>query len=285
MVRPSRLLCRPAWKVENRDPPSKPDSFNQVKPWKKPGAPGAILYAVLGTLLSALSAILCRLEIAKQTGRRGAVQALPDGPLIVVANHTSMADGVLLAIAGRKLGRPFRMLGTAGIIEAPVLRFVFRRLGYIPVRRKSTNPAGVLEPASQALRAGEVIALYPEGRITRDRRFWPERSKTGAVRLALETGAPIVPIATVGAERVVGRKRKLLRLFTNVVIRPSVRMRVGTPIDVRSMVHDYNNPTNEEVRAAADNVMSVLVKMVEELRGEEAPDPIGVVRIDETGGH
>jgi 1-acyl-sn-glycerol-3-phosphate acyltransferase len=249
--------------------------------WRKPGTSGALLYAVLGTLVSAVTAIVCRLEIARQGGRRDAVDTLPAGPLIVVANHTSLADGVLLAIAGRRLGRPFRMLGTAGIIEAPVLKFFFRRLGYIPVRRRSSNPGDALAPAAAALAAGEVIAMYPEGRITRERRFWPERSKTGAVRLALQTGVPIVPVATVGAERVVGRKRKLLRLATNVLIRPSVRMRVGHPIDVRSLVADYEHPTPDEVRHAADTVMAVLVQMVEHLRGEEAPDRLGVMRAED----
>jgi 1-acyl-sn-glycerol-3-phosphate acyltransferase len=251
-------------------------SVTRVSTWKKPGWSGAALYAVLGTLVSALSAVVCRFEISRQVGRRGAVASLPDGPMIVVANHTSLADGVLLAIAGRRLGRPFRMLGTAGIIEAPILRIVFKRLGYIPVKRKSTNPAGALEPAAEALRAGEVIAMYPEGRITRDRKYWPERSKTGAVRLALQTGVPIVPVATVGAERIVGRKRKLLSLIANVIIRPSVRMRVGEPIDVQRFVANPHEPSPEDVRIAADAVMTILVRMVEELRGERAPHPLGV---------
>jgi 1-acyl-sn-glycerol-3-phosphate acyltransferase len=251
-----------------------------MKPWRKPGAGGAVLYAVLGTIVSALTTFFCRLELARHDGRRAAVDSLPDGPLIVVANHTSLVDGVLLALAGRRLGRPFRMLGTAGIIEAPVLRIAFRRLGYIPVRRRSTDPAGALGPASEALAAGEVVALYPEGRITRDPRWWPERSKTGAVRLALLTGAPILPVATVGAERVVARKRIVFRAIRNLILRPKVKMRVGTPIDVRAIMNNERRSLDaiepELIRTAADDVMRVLVAMVAELRGEEAPDPIGV---------
>jgi 1-acyl-sn-glycerol-3-phosphate acyltransferase len=243
---------------------------------------GALLYALVGAMISALTTIFCHLEIAHQRGRRSAIGSLPPGPLIVVANHTSLIDGVLLAVAGRRLGRPFRMLGTAGVIEAPLLRVVFRRLGFIPVRRRGTDPAGALRPAAEALAAGEVVALYPEGRITRDRRFWPERSKTGAVRLALMTGAPIVPVASVGAELVVSRRRVILRALMNLVIRPRVRMHVGDPIDVRALIGGDRRPLPmlepELVRSAADQVMARLVAMVADLRGEAAPDPIGVER-------
>ncbi len=253
-----------------------------MRDWRKPGWSGAALYAVLGVVVSALTTVFCRIEIAQQRGRRSAVAQLPAGPLIVVANHTSLADGVLLAIAGRRLGRPFRLLGTAGVVDAPLLRIVFRRLGFIPVRRRSNDPAAALRPAAAALAAGEVVALYPEGRITRDRHFWPERSKTGAVRLALMTGAPILPVASVGAERVIARHRPVLRAVVNLVIRPTVRMRVGEPIDVRGLLGGDARPLEElppeTVRQAADAVMARLVAMVEELRGERAPDPIGVAR-------
>ena len=65
-------------------------------------------------------------------------------------------------------------------------------------RRRSTRPR-------RRLADGEAVGIFPEGRLTRDPMMWPERAKTGAVRLALRTGAPIVPVAMVGAHRVVGR--------------------------------------------------------------------------------
>ena len=130
------------------------------------------------------------------------------------------------------------------------------------------------------LGAGEAIALYPEGRITRQPHFWPERSKTGAVRLALQSGAPVVPVASVGAERVVGRRHKLIGLLLNVVRRPTVRMLVGEPIDVRTLIgiSPDADASPEQVKQAADQVMARLVSLVEELRGEVAPDPLGVPR-------
>jgi 1-acyl-sn-glycerol-3-phosphate acyltransferase len=200
----------------------------------------------------------------------------------VVANHTSLADGLFLALVGQRLGRPLRLLGTAGIIEAPLLGQLFKRLGFIAVHRKSDNPASALEPAAEAIRAGEAIALYPEGRITRHIGHWPERAKTGAVRLALLTGAPIVPVASVGIEQVVGRKRRRIavQLVINLVKRPKVRIQVGDPIHVRKFlgIGPTAEPTADELRLAADEVSRQLIAMLETMRGEEAPSPIGVDR-------
>lgn len=238
------------------------------------------IQVVVGAFLALFTGAVCRLELQRRHVADDPVEGdLPDGPCIVVANHTSIADGPLLAFAGKRLGRELRFLGTAGIIDAPVLRWVFRRLGYVAVHRSGPNPAAALEPAAEALRAGEAVALYPEGRITRERRLWPERGKTGAVRLAVMTGAPIVPVAGVGAHRIVGRRPRLRHLVT-WIRRPVVRMKVGTPMDMCAWlgVHPGQEASRDEIRRGTDEMMRRLVDLVEELRGEEAPDPIGVPR-------
>ncbi len=254
--------------------------------WKKPGLGGSLLYSVLAFIVSSVMATFARLEIARSLQRTSTLRELPPGGLIVVANHTSIADGIFLALAGRQLGRPLRMVGTAGIIEAPILRRVFRALGFIAVHRKGPNPAEALRPAADALRAGEAIALYPEGRITRNERFWPERAKTGAVRLAIETGVPIIPLASVGAHRVVGRRRRLLSLLTSAFRRPDVTMRLGPPFSAREYLGLASTgpvppPAAADVRSASDEMMRQLVALVAELRQESPPDPIGVPRTDE----
>jgi 1-acyl-sn-glycerol-3-phosphate acyltransferase len=250
--------------------------------WRKPGPGGAVLYVVLGALVSSAAASVARLEVARTRERSSSVKALPPGGVIVVANHTSMADGVFLALAGRTLGRPLRLLGTAGIIDAPVLRYVFRALGFIAVHRRGPDPAAALEPAAVALRAGEAIALYPEGRITRDRGFWPERAKTGAVRLAVDVGVPIIPLASVGANQVVGRRRKLLGLIRSLVRRPQVRMQLGEPFAARAFLGLPStgpvDPSPDDIRRATDEMMRRLVSLVADLRNEQAPDPLGVPR-------
>jgi len=248
--------------------------------WRRPGRLGVILYAVLAAVLATFTAFFARLQVERQAGRRTAARLLPSGPIIVISNHTSYADGVLLAIACRRHGRSLRLLATSGVFGAPLLGTIVRRLGFIKVVRGAVDASTSLDEAAEALSAGEAVGLYPEGRLTRHPEMWPEQAKTGAVRLALRTGAPVVPVAMVGAHRVVSRRRVLLNLLLNLVRRPQVRTLVGAAIDVRALmgIGPEAIPTNDEVRHGADLVMARLVTLVAELRGEAAPHPHGVPR-------
>jgi 1-acyl-sn-glycerol-3-phosphate acyltransferase len=242
--------------------------------WRKPGRTGAILYAVLAAVLGGATAFISRLEIERQRGRREAARRLPSGPIIVISNHTSYADGVMLALACRRMGRSLRLLATSGVFGAPLLGTVARRLGFIKVNRGAPDAAASLDEAAYALAEGEAVGLFPEGRLTRDPMMWPERAKTGAVRLALRTGAPIVPIAMVGGHRVVGQHKVVPTLFVNLIRRPRVDTRIGEPIDIRTLMNigPTTEPTAGEVRLAADLVMGRLVAVVAELRGEQPPE-------------
>ena len=248
--------------------------------WRRPGRTGAILYAVLAAIFGSLTAFFSRLELERQRGRRRAARQLPSGPIIVIANHTSYADGVLLALACRRLGRSLRLLATSGVFSAPVLGTVARKLGFIRVKRGAADAATSLDEAAEALHAGEAVGIFPEGRLTRDPMLWPERAKTGAVRLALRTGAPIVPVALVGSHRVLRRRHALRALLVNLVRRPRVDAEVGEPIDVRALMNigPHIEPTTDEVRLAADEVMARLVSLVADVRGERPPDRLGVAR-------
>jgi 1-acyl-sn-glycerol-3-phosphate acyltransferase len=244
--------------------------------WRHPGRTGALLYAVLAAILGTVVTGVSRLQLARQAGRRRAAQRLPSGPIIVISNHTSYADGVLLALACRRMGRSLRLLAKSGLFSVPLVGRMARRLGFIPVRRGGPDAARSLDAAAEALAHGEAVGIYPEGRITRDPAMWPERAKTGAVRLALRTGAPIVPVAMVGSHEVVGRRRIALQLLRNLVRRPKVAVDVGDPIDVREIVGGGTDPSPEVIRATADQVMGRLVELVARLRGAEPLAPLGV---------
>ena len=241
--------------------------------WKHPGRTGAIVYGFAATLVGGLVTVVSRLRIAHARGQARVVQALPDGPVIVISNHVSAVDGVLLAIVCRRLGRPARLLAKAELFKVPALGWALRRIGFIPVRRGTDAAADSLDAAAAALEAGEVVALFPEGRYTRDPDRWPERAKTGAVRLALRTGAPIVPVAMEGAHRVLGARNAVVNLLRNVVLRPKVTTRVGEPLDIASLLQGPATP--DEVRRVTDVVMGRLIDLLEELRGERAPSPAG----------
>ena len=253
------------------------DHTRRMEPstWQRPGLRAALLYAVAASLLGTVVSAVSRLELA----RRAVPDAqLPDGPVIVVANHTSFADGILLALVGRRLGRSLRLMATGGVFRSGLVGPLARRLGFIPVLRGTDSAATSLDAAAVALAAGEAVGLFPEGRITRDPQHWPERSRTGAVRLAISTGAPVVPVALVGAHRLVGRTGIVGRLLRNTVLRPRVSVAVGEPIDVRRLtgVVDGADVDDATVRRVADEVMAVLVAQVADLRGEPAPHPSGV---------
>jgi 1-acyl-sn-glycerol-3-phosphate acyltransferase len=244
--------------------------------WRHPGRFGALLYALAAFFVSGIVATVARLRLAKRRGRRRAAEKLPDGPIIVISNHASYADGALLALVCRRMGRSVRLLASAGVFRAPVLGGLVTRLGFIPVERGSDRAADSLQPAVTALAAGEAVGIFPEGRTTRDPDHWPERAKTGAVRLALLTGAPIVPVAMVGTHRVLGREHVMRSMVTNVILRPKVLVDVGEPIDVRALAPS-EEPSAEEVRELADVVMARLITLVGALRDEAAPHPTGVV--------
>ncbi|NND73704.1 MAG: 1-acyl-sn-glycerol-3-phosphate acyltransferase [Ilumatobacter sp.] len=245
-------------------------------PWRRPGVTGAIVYALAASVFGSMVTIFSRLQVERQRGRRRVATALPAGPIIVVSNHTSYADGVLLALVCRRLGRTLRLLATSGVFRAPVIGSIVRRLGFIRVERGSVTANAALAHAADALAAGEAIGIFPEGRLTRDPDKWPEQGRTGAVRLALATGAPIVPIAMVGAHRLLGRRRFVSTMIRNVIMRPRVETRVGAPIDVLTLFPGGDTADPVAVRRATDALMERLIDLVEDVRDELAPHPSGV---------
>ncbi len=246
--------------------------------WRHPGRTGAVVYALLSVVLGTMVTLTSRLQLERQRGRNRVVEELPDGAIIVISNHTSYADGVLLALACRRHGRTLRLLATAGVFKVPVLGWLGRRVGFIPVHRGTDGAAGSLDAAAEALAHGEAVGIYPEGRLTRDPAMWPERAKTGSVRLALRTGAPIVPVAMLGAHEVVSRRRVLRRLVWNLIRRPRVSVAIGAPVDARALAGGLTDPPPEVVREIADAAMAELIALVAELRGEEPEHPTGVPR-------
>jgi putative phosphoserine phosphatase/1-acylglycerol-3-phosphate O-acyltransferase len=152
-----------------------------------------------------------------------------EGPAIVVANHRSYFDTAAIGLAVARAGRPVRFLGKKEVFDAPVVGQLARALGGIRVERGSGSDRPLIE-AERALRAGDLVALMPQGTIPRGREFFdPElRGRPGAARLAAASGAPIVPVGLWGTERVWPRSARVPDV-TNVLHPPTVRVRVGAP--------------------------------------------------------
>ena len=97
-----------------------------------------------------------------------------------------------------RAGRHPRFLAKQDLFDIPVVGRVMRGAKQIPVRR-ATGDRSPLEAAEHAVRAGEVVVIYPEGTVTTRADGLPMEGKTGAVRLSLATGVPITPMASWGS--------------------------------------------------------------------------------------
>ncbi len=164
------------------------------------------------------------------------VENIPaQGPFILVANHRSYFDVVALALVVQKTGRPTRFLGNKAIFDAPLVGLVARALGGVPVERGG-DASSSLVAAERVLRAGEGVAVLPQGTIPRGQEFFaPEhRAKTGAARLAASTLSTVIPVGVWNTEAVWPHSAKLTRL-ANVASPPTVRIRVGPAIDGLSL--------------------------------------------------
>ena len=120
------------------------------------------------------------------------------GPAILCANHLSFMDSVLLMVLAP---RPVHFIGKAEYLTSWKTRRLFPAMGMIPVDRESGQRALIaLDAAGVVLADGGVLALYPEGTRSRDGRLY--RGYTGAARLALAHGCPILPVGIVGTDAI-----------------------------------------------------------------------------------
>ncbi len=119
------------------------------------------------------------------------------GPAIVAANHPSYLDPILLSL---QVERPIRFMAWDALFRVPVVGGLMRMFGAFPVDIRRGQGRSAFAKAKELVEAGEVVGLFPEGK--RSRAGWMEPSlREGAARLALETGAPLVPATITGAYR------------------------------------------------------------------------------------
>ena len=145
-----------------------------------------------------------------------------EGPAIFCPNHTSVLDSFFLPIA---LPRRITYVGKAEYMDSWKTKYLFPALGMIPIDRSGGSASErALNAAARVLEAGEFFGIYPEGTRSRDGRL--HRGHTGPARLALRTGAPIIPVGIRGSREVMPPDARRPNLF-----RP-VSIRFGRPINV-----------------------------------------------------
>jgi 1-acyl-sn-glycerol-3-phosphate acyltransferase len=188
------------------------------------------------------------------------------GGVILAPNHLSYADWPTIALFTDSYGKryPVFMIKSA-VFEVKILGPLMFKLGQLPVYRGRGDAGLVLKQAEQALRAGACVIVYPEGTATRDPDLWPMVGKTGAARLALTTGAPVIPIAHWGAQEILPYGSKKPRLFP----RKTVRMAAGPPVDLSA--YEGQRLGASTLRAATADIMADITALLAKIRQQAPP--------------
>lgn len=188
-----------------------------------------------------------------------------EGGVVIAANHLSHLDPFTFALFVYDQGRLPRYLAKSELFEIPVARRILTATGQIPVRRMTADAATAFSSAVAAVEQGRAVVVYPEGTLTRQPDLWPMVGKTGAARIALASGAPVVPVAQWGPQRILWpyAKRPVLRFRT------PVHARAGAPVDLEDLRGQLLAP--EIAREASERIMTAITTLLEELRGEAAP--------------
>ena len=160
------------------------------------------------------------------------------GPAIVCGNHRSYFDVAAMALVIAKTGRTVRFLGKKEVFDAPIIGQIATAMGGIRVER-GTGSDEPLKAAAEALEAGDVVAMMPQGTIPRGMAFFDPvlKGRWGAARLAAMTKAPVIPVGIWGTEKVWPRNSRLPNIL-NVLDPPLVTANVGAPVTLSRRSED-----------------------------------------------
>jgi 1-acyl-sn-glycerol-3-phosphate acyltransferase len=186
------------------------------------------------------------------------------GGALLACNHVSDVDPIYDVAFAISHGRMPRFLAKAELWQTPVLRNVMAGGGHIRVHRASPRAADAYKEAIEALRRGEVVVFYPEGTFTADPAGWPMKAKNGIARIALTTGAPVIPVANWGTRELLPPDHRP-RPFP----RKTVQVVAGPPVDLSPWLDGPR--TRTALDGATSAIMADITALVAGLRGEEPP--------------
>jgi 1-acyl-sn-glycerol-3-phosphate acyltransferase len=188
-----------------------------------PPRSGTVAYRVAKSLLDRPLRLAYKMDI------QGLENVPRAGPVIFAANHRSFMDSIFLAMASRQ---PVAFIAKAEYFDKPVTRAIFKSTGQIPLRRGSPAAAReALVAAGEVLAEGGTVGVYPEGTRSRDGKL--HRGNAGPARLAMTTGAPIVPVGLIGTDTVQQPGERVPHIFRQVTVRFGPPQRVGPETRLR----------------------------------------------------
>ncbi|HJR18990.1 MAG TPA: lysophospholipid acyltransferase family protein [Actinomycetota bacterium] len=178
------------------------------------------------------------------------------GPAVLASNHIGYLDFVFSGYAAREQGRRVRFLAKKEIFDKRGVGWLMRQMGHVPVDRQGAARES-LTAAEAELRHGEMIGMFPEATISPS--FVPRRGKTGTVRLAQDTGAPLIPVAIWGTQRILTKWRP-----KNFRRRIPIIVNVGKPMDVSP---------DEDPQAVTDRLMERITELLGEAQARYPDQP------------
>lgn len=207
-----------------------PEYFAALHARVRAGDPEAHVYEIvrIATVLHALITFRAR-GIASEN--------VPIGPLILAPNHASFMDHFF---AGAFVRRRIQFMAKSQLFSSPIPTYIFSHGGVFPVRRGAQDDEAFIS-AFKILERGGAIGMYCEGGRSRNGEVGAE-ARPGIGRLALESGAPVVPVAILGSHQV--RNWKRLKF-------PRVTVSYATPLRFTAI----DSPTREQQQAAADLIL------------------------------
>jgi 1-acyl-sn-glycerol-3-phosphate acyltransferase len=217
------------------------------------------LYPVAKGIIRPVMHALWRLNVT------GAHHVPAEGPAIFCPNHISFFDSLVLPCV---LPRRISYVGKAEYMDSWKTRYIFPAIGMIPIDREGGSASQrALDTATRVLERGELFGIYPEGTRSRDGRL--HRGHTGPARLALRTGAPLIPVGFRGTDRIQPAGAAMPQPFR------SCQVNIGAPIDVTR----YSDRADDRLvlRQLIDEVMFEIRK----LSGQEYVDEYANKRDDE----
>lgn len=192
---------------------------------------------------------------------RGAGHLPATGGVLVASNHLSFADPTTLTAFCLAAGRVPRYLAKSSLWDLPVIGSVMRSGRHIPVHRGAPTAAGAYRDAVKSVAAGECVAIFPEATFSSDPDGWPMKGKTGVARIALETGAPVVPVANWGTHHLLPAGAWLPR----GIPRKTVELVAGPPVDLDDL--RGAEPTREVLEEATARIMAAVTGLLAGIRG------------------
>lgn len=180
----------------------------------------------------------------------------PSGPVILASNHLSYADWLFVPLT---VSRKVSYVAKAEYFTSPgfkgwLQKMFFTGSGQIPIDRSGATAAdGALLSAKAVLDRGAIFGIYPEGTRSPDGRLY--RGRTGVARMAIETGAPVVPVGVMGTDLIAPPDKKFGK-----VVRPTLRY--GKPLDFSR----YQGMENDRfiLRAVTDEIMYEIMRLSEQ---------------------